>query len=359
MICKYIGSRFPKSHGWFLLSLAFFVGISLPDAAMAEPDLDRDGDGTSDVLFTAATGQNLRWKSVPSDGTSPALDTEFGLASDLAIPGAWLSPDVTTLAYVRLDTKKNALVWKALREDGLLVERTFGKGNDYVIAGGDFDGNGITDAALMRIRPKGYRWTIAFDLFATEDSSIRRFKFGKDGDRVFYLSPEGGHDWLGILGLKRNRKSSLMTLRDPSSRAVKKIKLPKKLATDDRPRPFPVRLAAGTDGFGVTFQDQTDTTLKVYDLEGTEILSIPSPGLATVVSADFDGDFEGDEVALSTSTRLSVFNPETEVKIDRTPVAGTVVGFYKVQQVLAATPVPTAVPVATATIAPTATATPN
>lgn len=341
--------------------LALGLAVFIWSGAHAQSELDFDGDGIADVLYTSASGQVLRWRTVPSNGSSPIFDQEFGLVSDLPIPGPWLTPDSPSLAIVRLDSKKNTLVWKALRPDGILIERTFGKGGDYVLAGGDFDGNGVADAALMRIRPKGYRWTIAFDIFVEPKLVTRTFKFGKSGDRVFYLSPEGDHDWLGVLGLNSRRKKALMTLRDPASRATKKIVLPKRLATGDRPRPFPVRLSTGSQGFVITTQDESDTKVTTYDLEGTEISQLPIPGISSPVAADFDSAFDGDEILLSTSTRLTVLHPETEAKVERTPVSGTVVETFKVQQISGPTPTATVGPVATATTSPTAspTARPN
>lgn len=341
----------------FLGALAASLLVAAPVAA--DDGLDLDGDGISEIISVVPSGSAMLWRATLSDG-GDNLNTEFGLATDKPIPGRWLSSDKATLAIVRLDQARNSIVWKALTPDDLIAERTFGKGGDYVVSGADFDGNGIADAAIMRVANKRFTWIIRYDLFAQEDAKTRKVVFGSVGQRIFFARGKDGVDWLGTFGpgATKNRKA-LLALKKPRGKGSVKGQFAKGLGEAPRPRPMPVRGPDGNDHVAFVLQDASDTRVAVHELKGPRILDRTFPGLNTVVVGDFDDGDAGEELLLATSSRLIQYNPFSEARVNLTPVGGTLVGAFRVEQF--AGPTPTAAPTvtATATAPATATATPT
>jgi hypothetical protein len=342
-------------HFLGVLAVLFLV----PAPASADNGLDFDGDGVAEIFSVVASGSAMRWRATGSAGDRN-LDTEFGLITDTPIPGYWLSADEIALAYVRFDQTKNSIIWKALMPDGLIAERAFGKSGDYVISGADFDGNGIADAAIMRVRNKRYTWIIRYDIFAQIDAKQRKVTFGRFGQRIFFARGTNGLEWLGTFGPGKTRhRKARLSLRNPREKGSLKGQFVKALAQEPRPRPIPVQAPDGTDHVAFALQDASDTQIVVHELEGARLVDVTFPGKSAVIAGDFDVTDPGEELLLATSDRLMRYNPFSGIKAELTPVSGTLVGAFRIEQF--AGPIPTAAPTVapTATVAATPTPTPT
>ena len=305
--------------------------------ALAAPQNDFDADGVSDLTFTSGT-TTLTWSATGSTSTTDELDAaSFGLATDALALAPWETAGTPTLGVVRANTDNTALVWKILNNHSLVSQEEFGKPGDVMLAGGDFDGGGISDAAVVRLKGSKLRWEVRLNLFVDDVPTTKRFFLGKDGDRVFYLNLEGSADWAGVFG-KDSRGRSRMLLRNVltgEKRAIRR--LPKALTRGVRPRPFPIQAADGRDLIGFAIPDATDTSLKVYSTDAEEILNITFPGLGTIIVGNYDDDEDGEEVGLESSTTITFVNPSTTATSTKAAVSGTPLDEIEVVQVSAGT----------------------
>lgn len=326
----------------------------LPYAAWGQVATDFDGDGTSDITFLTASGSlDVRWQSDPSDDVGTALDEIFGLQTDSNVMAHWLGAENPAyLGVVRLRTESNKLAWKILLGGGKLQEELFGRGGDVYLSGGDFNGNGIADAAVARSSGGKLRWNIKSDLFGSP-GGIRTARFGFAGDRVFYASPDGAHDWIGSFGL--NHRRGRMQLRNLTTRRTMRVRgIPAALAKGTRPRPMPLQQDDGSDLIVFVVPDESDTTFHVYDLSGNLIAKTPISGLGVTIIGDFDPDDSGEEIAFQTSGKIRFYNPVSGAITERAAVAGVPVDEINVETIApAATPTPSVT--ATPTATPTAT----
>jgi len=310
----------------------------LAASALAAPQNDFDVDGVSDLTFTSGT-TTLTWSATGSTSATDELNgVSFGLATDALAIAPWETAGTPTLGVVRPNTEQTALVWKILNNQSLVTQKEFGKPGDVILTGGDFDGGGIADAAVVRLKGTKLRWEVRLNLFADDTPTTKRFYFGKDGDRVFYLNLEGSADWAGVFG-KDGRGRSRMLLRNIMTREKRTIRrLPKALTRGIRPRPFPIQAADGRDLIGFVIPDATDTALKVYSTEAEELLNITFPGLGTIIVGNYNNDEDGEEVGLESTTTFTFVNPSSAETTTASAVSGTPLDEIEVVQVSATEP---------------------
>ena len=197
----------------------------------------------------------------------------------------------------------------------------------------------------MRIIKGVLQWEIKRDLFSDPSKTIKR-NFGKNGDRAFYASPDGERDWLGTFG-RTGTKQTVLRLFDLKSKKVRTTKkIPLRFAEDPRPRPLPLKLSDGTDCVVFVETDESDTTLTTYSLKGKRISKQTIIGLGNVTIGDYLPEEEGEEMALSTSSKTRIFNPVTEALVETAGIPGTPLDENNVTLiagVATATPTPTPV----------------
>jgi hypothetical protein len=336
------------------MRLLFSVALVLSTSAtstFAQVPSDFDEDGVSDVLSTSASGTSIRWQTVPSgDGT--AISTEFGKAGDVLIPGYWLSSTLSSLAVVSPDTTNNRLNWRALLDDGTVSKRSLGAPGDYVIAGADFNGDGIADAATMRQTGGKFRWSTVLSHLAQSPGKTRQFSFGSDGQRVFFLSLDGVKDSLGVFGLEKNRRTATLVTRDITSKKQRRFgRFPAKLAKGVRPRPLPIQNPEGVDDLAFVTADDTDTTIEVYSIKAELLDRVVLPGVGAVAVGEYDASLPGEELVLQSGSSSRYVNPFEKTREVGESITGTLLDPIEVAQTIAPTPV------ATPAVTPTVTAT--
>lgn len=297
-----------------IVALAFLVSWFVQNASYAAP-LDFNEDDLSDIVWTSAVGTGLTWKAVDLDDQS-TLDEAFGAPTDLPVPGYWNSSDSPSLCLIR--PRAQQLTWKLLVSDGVLNERSFGKPGATVIAGADFDGNGLVDAATVTVEGNRLRWQVAFNLFGSKRST-KSFLFGNKGDRALAYSQDGERDKLAVFG-RGTRTSGSPTLRIFDTRSKRETRLgtfPSGLADAPRPRPIALRQEAESDFLVFATQDETDTRLQIFNSKGQRRVNKVFTGLANASVGEFDLEQPGYEVAMVSSATLRIFNPKTKVVVEK------------------------------------------
>ncbi len=346
--CDRSGSRSHRNAQKLCALVLTYLLLCSTTIAGAQTQTDFDGDDISDVTYiTSTSGTALNWKTVPSTNDGSALNETFGLSSDLISLAHWLESPSPTLGVVRVRSLDNKLVWKILLTDGTIQEEVFGSSSDLVLSGGDFNGNQIDDAVVVRRNKNKLLWGIKRDIFSSPLKTIQK-EFGNSGERAFYASPDGERDWLATFG-KLGAKKTILRLYDLQSKKTRtNKKIPLRFALNQRPRPLPLKQSDGTDLIVFVEEDQSDTTLTTYSLKGKKISSRTLSGLGTITIGNFLADEEGEEIALHTSAKIRYLNPVTGATGEDTTISGTPIDEFNALAAPATpTPTPTSTPVTT------------
>lgn len=338
---------------------AFFISLFFAAPAVAQISNDFDGDGTSDIVTASPAGTALRWQSTPTAGGSTPLDTIFGAVPDLPIPGYWKQAESPSVAVISTDDKKRHLLWQTLSDDGQLREMQLGAPGDYVLAGADLNGDGISDGAVMHFKGTKMRWIIQPGILSGAPAKKKSFSFGKSGQRVCFANPDGSYDWVGTFGLSANKKRSELALRNVLTGKVRRFKFfPKRLSLKTRPRPYPIQGENGIDNILFVTANK-NTTVETFTIEGAPLFSAKFSGTVTFTIGDFDLTRPGEEVALQIGAITKYYNPLDQRVINGSAISGTAVGGLTITPTASLIPIPTATPTPSPTPAAQATATPK
>ncbi len=311
--------------------------------ATSQIQTDCDADGISDITFTATSGSEFAWSCLGSTSGNDDIATTFGLTTDSPAPAKWLDPELMSLAVIRQSGQ--GLLWKLLEGEGSVLQKKFGKAGDNTLSGADFNGDGISDAAVVRFEGSKIRWQIKPNLFSNP-RPVLSFVLGSSGDRVFYLNPNGLRDCAAAFGEGSGSRPRL-TFRDTKTKKVRSFtRFPAALGVEPRPRPFPVNNAEGTDNVGFISEDDSDTTIRVFTVRGRKVGRHTFPGKGAFAVGDFDPDLEGEEIALQTTSSLYIYNPSSGDVVTDTAPSGTILDEINVSVVgaIEASPTPTATP---------------
>ncbi len=310
--------------------------------AEAQVPTDFDEDGISDLTQFSLTGDSLLTWSAELSSTEQVSDLgTFGAEGSFPVLARW-SGDKPILGVVVPNIAAGTLVWRAKLADAS-VERTFGRDGDLVVSGGDFNGDGKDDAAVVRLVNGKAEWEISYDLFDAAEgaATVTSVSFGKTGDRVFFARPDGGKaDWAGVIGLGRAGRS-VARMKNLVTGEVKQFaRLPKFASVGLRPRPFAVPQEGAPDLLGFEIASDSSTTVKVYSLSGSFVGSKRFKGAGQSLVGDFD-EAGGYEVAFQGKEESAVFNPVSGESWDSGYLGGTGIDETNLFTVLSATPTPT------------------
>lgn len=283
---------------------------------------DFDGDGTSDRTWVEIeSDKSLTWTTELSSTRANSGLGSLGEAGDVVTMAQWLSGG-TQIGVASLNTESEEIEWSIRDSQGVVRTKSFGKKGDLVVAGGDFDGNGLADAAVVRLEQGRARWEIRHDLFASDAPIERSVVFGQAGDRVFYARAEGtsSTDWVGVVR-KGTRSRSVARMMDVTSGMVKQFaRLPRFASEGSRPRPYPIRQASGPDLIGFSAASSGRTSVKVFSLQGAAVASAVFAGSGTSVVGEFlQGT--GQEVLYESGEDAAIFNP-AEIDITESVALG-------------------------------------
>ena len=313
-------------------------------AAQAQVPMDYDADGISDLTkILEKSDDSLTWAAtLSSDSSVLALGT-IGSAGDAPILAAWDSGG-PQIGVVTEDKPNKALKWAILNGSSSPVWRSFGKPGDLVISGGDFNGDGKADAAVVRLVKGKATWTVSYNLFDSTGAvpDMVSFVFGETGDRVFFARVEGGStDWIGVMRKGQGNKSNARLKNLVTGQVRQYTRLPKVASTGDRPRAFAVRQESGPDLLGFESVTKSGTLIRAYSLGGALVGSHEFLGTGQLAVGDFN-DGSGFEVAFQSPKESGIFNPASGEVREKVFGAGLLVDETTVVAVgMSATPTPT------------------
>ena len=329
------------------LTIALGTCLSLVSTAFAAVPNDFDGDGVSDrTWIQIESDKTLTWNAQLSTSQVQTALGSLGKSGDAVTMAQWLSGG-TQIGVASLNSATNEIEWSIRDSSGAVRTKVLGKKGDLVVSGADFDGNGLADAAVVRLENKKASWIVKLDFFASETPVEKTFQFGDAGDRVFYARAEAGSavDWIGITRTGTNSKT-LARMMDINSGAVRQFaRLPRCASQGTRPRPFPVRQSSGVDLVGFSVGSGGKTSIKVFSLEGGAISSSVFDGLGTSVVGEFlQGP--GYEVLYDDGTSAEILNPRLIDVTETVPLGGVPVDEVNINSLglEVASPTPTSVP---------------
>lgn len=327
------------------------ISLILISQAFAQSRCDIDGDGESEQVSISGSGESeLIWSAIGSTSGESVLSESFGLGSDVAIPGFWESSDSFSIGSVRGNTKKNTLTWKILKSDGTIFQSNFGKPGNIFLSGGDFDGNEITDAAILSVSSSGNLvWTIKKN-FAANKPKTTQITAGKNslGGKALFFNPSGNRDFLGVFYRRSGSSTASLFSIDPKTKKTKTYSgFPSRFTSTESLRPLPVKGNDGKDRLAFVSSDETDTTIEVYTLKAKRVSKVTVAGKGTVAVGNYLSDQEGEEISVQSGTKLTIYNPFTKVIEKQTSPSGTVIDDIEVNKFEAATPTPTVTPTVT------------
>lgn len=294
-----------------LLSLVFSLSIVSSSFAQANAT-DFNQDGTSDLTTVVIqSGGDLTWQSLaPLSGLTSSQGTYGKVGEDLIVAN-WIGNGLPEIGVVGLNTS-NKIYWRILDQNKVTQERVFGSKGYVTLAGGDFNGNGVSDGVVARLSKGQVIWTIASDMFSRPANAQRtkQVTFGLSISKIFYASPQNGRDWVGVV-TKDSKGRPILRFKDSVSGSVlTSSALPSFALRTSTSRPFPVRQDSGRDLIGFSRVSGNSTVLNFFRTTGRSMGSTTLPVTGDVVVGNFNAE-PGEEVAIkkSSASDFYVYNP--------------------------------------------------
>ena len=323
-----------------ITTLALFLlsyGVSAQSQSSAT--LDFDGDGRSDLVTTLANGTALSWDLTQSDLSTAPETRLFQLATDIPVPGAWISPNSAQLATVRSDTQTRSILWKIADTNRTVRTFSFGSTGDYIAYGGDFDGNGLLDAVSVSPVKQTFRWTIRKNIAVASSPKDASFIFGDFGDRIFFGHFGTTYDLPALFTAQRRLKIRRGTA--TNSKYIQSLPLPSYLIRAGvTPRPFRIPSTdTKVDLIGFLLSDGSDTRFLVYrprilrsKVTVTRLLDRTLVGTGSFSVGNYAPELAGNEVVFLTNGTATLINPLTKTirPLDGQALRGALVNAFGV-----------------------------
>jgi len=293
--------------------LFLVVGLSLTNcqnlfAASAQSDFDEDGKSEL-TLITINDNNSLSWNSKSAQSGVAASHGNLGKSGDHVVMGNW---NGLSLGIIKEDEDTGKVTWKVKDMNGVVKTLEFGTNKDLFVSGGDYDGDGRLDAAVVESKGKKLKWKIILHPFGDEGAAeVQEFTFGKKNEAAFFMDLEGTGDWIAVLGEDPKKSTKrIARIKNIVTGEVRKIK-----TGNPKSRPEPIADSTGIDNFAFINKGTNTTSIIIKDRSGKKIskTTIPAPGEdeGEVIIGDFTNE-PGEEVAVQSSTGFVVFNPFTK-----------------------------------------------
>jgi hypothetical protein len=299
---------------------------------------DYDGNGFSEIpVLVQSAGRGLEWKLFdPSSGATTTFLPNFGKVGNGIIIANWLYPTVTSAGVLSKPSaaSKGRMVWTIRtnvvpKRGGAATikqhKKFLGRPADKFITGGDFDGDGVSDAVVLANRgTRFYKWGLRSNFFLASYNPtlhVNRayFDFGIRGkDLPFYLNPDGKSDWFAVLRNSGSSYNILMT--QPFTRETRTIQLGS-LADGSHP-PIPLQQDDGSDYLVFWAASANNINIVVKDLQGQSVYSTDVPIAGTVTVGNY-GAGPGEEIAVSGGGRFFIINPISGRIVELSGPSGT------------------------------------
>jgi hypothetical protein len=311
----------------------FLLSSLLPSWASAQDvQTDYNADAISDLtLVEIADSGELSWTAKLSGSGEVSARGTLGKEGDQLILADWLGTGAPQIGVAALDG--SSIIWKILDSENAVQQRTFGASNDLLISGGDYNGNGIADAAVARLRGRRAVWELKLDMFSPSEAAPMTITFGQSGDRAFFASPDGGSDWLAMLGKGPGNRSRLRMKNLVTGEVRTYAQLPAFASANPRPRPFPVKQADGSDALGFIRGGGSNTRVQFVKLDGHTLSRTTLPGQGDLIVGDFN-EGPGEEVAIKTSDGFFIYNPVLGSTASATTLDGIAVDEININQLV-------------------------
>lgn len=317
---RYLGCTF-ATLGVLLNTLT-----TVPSAAASGADYDGNGFSEIPILVPGGSGR-LAWKLFdPASGATTTFLPSFGKLGDGLIIANWLYPKVTSAGVLSTPNaaSKGRMVWtirtNVISKKGRVTitaikqhQKFLGRPGETIVTGGDFDGDGISDAVVLANRGTGfYKWGLRANFFLASYNpglNVNRayFDFGSLGrDIPFYLNPDGKSDWFAVLRRSGSRYTILMT--QPFTRETRTIDVGS--LEDSSHPPIPLQQDDGSDYLVFWSTSGRNTDLVVKKLDGKTVYTTSIPIAGTVTVGNY-GPGSGEEIAVSAEGRFFTINPIT------------------------------------------------
>ena len=307
----------PSRSGYLALissSVKFLITATIastaPWAFAAEGDLDSDGQSDFFVI-TVGRNQGLSWDAaLSSSGFGQSEDLgRFGKVGNHLIPASWTRPGVNEIGVVEEGARGN-VKWKIVGADNQPHQITFGSSTDILVSGGDFNGDGIGDAAI--ISPSGQA-IVKTDPFATLNSSARtedhELSFPKGAVRsgkAVFVRREGGSDKLGFVRVQKRNGIPRYFLQLRGIDETKANVILAGVAASKLGEVHPIAGKRGGDNL-LFVKNGARITITILDLRGT-LLYREKFKKGTVLVGDYLPE-RGEEFAIYQDGKASVVNP--------------------------------------------------
>lgn len=321
-----------------LIRLALATACLATTTASADSGTDFDVDGRSDLTtITINKDSSLTWQAKLSTANQVTTLADLGKNGDHVVLARWTGTNKPQIGGVRLDKSTKEITWTILDDSGASHSLVFGKDGDLVVSGGDFDGNGIADAAVVRLVKNAAQWEVVLNPFNGGNTTApQKFSFGKSGDRVFFYSQDGVTDLIATVR-KGTGRNSVVRIKNLKTDVVKSYsRFPAFASTGNRPRPFPIHQASGADLLGFITIKKSSTLIKFTTATGTASGDVEFDGTGDVIVGDFN-DSPGEEVAFQNKTTLYIYNPVVGETIESSAIGGILVDEININTLSSAT----------------------
>lgn len=294
----------------FVLILVFTFSSLLP--AFAAEKTDFDGDGVSDLTYISIkegasilgrSSNALVWGYRSSKNLRSKTVATLGIAGQHVAMAHWTGNAKSEIAVVAKDPNSNSMVWVVQKASGEIGSFILGTVNDLAVSGGDYDGNGLSDAVAVEVRNNVLYWKLLYNPFGTAAST--EIAFGEKGDTPFYWITASGQSLLALLRKNPDGTSSVFLLNSMTREQYGVV-----LARNVSSSQTPVTILNGAQTYLVlTTKSGSSTQVYLFRPTGTLFRKLNVKGTGDMVIGNFFKSSAGEEVAVKNGRSYSIVNP--------------------------------------------------